>query len=452
MKNKVLYGLGLVIVIYVIFNLFEDHSSNLENSGNEIQQKFLAVIKDNDCLNCHSATSDKPFYSSIPPVATDIENGIKALDLDETILKLEKGEPVSEAVLARIEFSILRQSMPLVQYRLMHWGSSLNDEEQGIILEWIKHTRKNDYGNNLAAESMQNEPVRPISNFFETDSAKVALGKDLFLDMRLSANNTLNCASCHDLNKGGVDRLPVSIGIDDQKGPINAPTVYNAAYNVAQFWDGRAADLQEQAAGPPLNPIEMGCKSFDEIIAKLQSDTLLKARFDSIYEEGITQNSITDAIAEFEKTLITPNSPFDKYLQGDENAITENQKKGYAAFKRVGCASCHVGESMGGQSFEYVGLFADYYADRGKGETPPDLGRFNFTGDESHKYKQKVPNLRNIDLTAPYLHDASSETLMDAVIMMNKYQIESKLSKEEIELVVDFLKSLTGEYNNSKLQ
>jgi cytochrome c peroxidase len=450
MKKFILYSIGLLIVVFLVFNLSQDHSSNLENAGSEIHQQFLGVIKDNECLSCHSATSSKPFYASLPPVSTDIENGIKALNLDEAIAKLEKGEPVSEAVVARIEFSLLNQSMPPIQYTMMHWGSSLDENESGIIMEWVKQSRKNNYGKNLAAESMRNEPVRPISNFFETDSAKVALGYDLFRDMRLSADNTLSCLSCHNLTRGGDDGLPVSTGIQDQKGPINAPTVFNSAYNTAQFWDGRAADLQAQASGPPLNPIEMGNKSFDEIVPKLKSDTVLKARFDNIYKEGITQNSITDAIAEFEKTLITPNSSFDKFLMGDENALTENQKKGYAAFKRVGCASCHVGEAMGGQSFEYVGLFADYYADRGTGEIPADLGRFNFTADESHKYRQKVPGLRNIELTAPYMHDASSKTLQDAVVMMNNYQVAGRLSKEEIEQVVEFLKSLTGEYNNTK--
>jgi len=451
MKKIFLYLIGFFILIYIVLNLFEDHSSNLENAGNEKHQQFFAVIMDNDCLSCHSVESSKPFYSSIPPVSTDIENGIKALNLDEEIENLEKGEPVSEAVLARIEYSISKESMPPLQYSIMHWGSSLNEDEVKIVMDWVKNSRKNDYGKNLASESMQNEPVRPISNFFETDSAKVALGFDLYHDKRLSANNTVSCATCHDLKTGGVDRLPVSKGINDQDGPINAPTVYNAVYNLAQFWDGRAADLQEQAAGPPLDAKEMGNISFDDIVAKLESDTLLKARFNSIYEEGITQNSITDAIAEFEKTLITPNSSFDKYLMGDKNAISENAIKGYEAFKRVGCASCHVGEAMGGQSFEYVGLFGDYYADRGTEETPADHGRFKFTKEEHHKYRQKVPLLRNIDLTAPYMHDATSETLEDAVIMMDKYQVESKLSKEEIGQVVEFLKTLTGEYNNIKL-
>jgi cytochrome c peroxidase len=451
MKKIVFILIGLVISILILINLFEDHSSNLENAGYKKNQKFLAVIKDNDCLSCHSVVSEKPFYSSIPPVSTDIENGIKALNLDESIEKLEKGEPVSEAVLARIEYSTMNNSMPPFQYTMIHWGSSLNDNENEIIMEWAKDSRKNDYGKNLASESMQNEPVRPISNYFKTDSAKVALGKDLYHDTRISADNTVSCATCHDLNKGGVDGLPVSIGVKDQEGPINAPTVFNSVYNLAQFWDGRAADLQEQAAGPPMNGKEMGNKSFNDIVARLESDSLLKARFDNIYEEGITENSITDAIAEFEKTLITPNSSFDKYLMGDENAITENQKKGYAAFKRVGCATCHVGEAMGGQSFEYVGLSDDYFADRGSEETPVDLGRFNFTGEAHDKYKQKVPILRNIELTAPYMHDASSETLEDAVIIMNTYQVENKLSKEEIGYVVEFLKSLTGEYNNKKL-
>ncbi len=451
MKKILLSLVGIAIAIYVLANLFEDHSSNLENAGDKKHQKVFAVLKDNDCLSCHSVESDKPFYSAIPPVSNDIKNGIAAMNLDNCIKKFENGEPVSEAVLARIEFTTTNQFMPPVQYSMMHWGSSLNENEKEIILEWATRSRKTDYGKNLAVESMQNEPVRPISNYFKTDPAKVALGFDLYHDTRISADNTVSCATCHDLAKGGVDRLPVSKGIKNQDGPINAPTVFNSAYNVAQFWDGRAADLQAQAAGPPMDAKEMGNASFDDIVARLKSDTALKARFDEIYKEGITENSITDAIAEFEKTLITPNCSFDKYLMGDENAITENQLKGYRSFKQAGCAACHVGEAMGGQSFEYMGLFDDYYADRGSEITPADQGRFKFTKNEHDMYKQKVPLLRNITLTPPYMHDASAETLEEAVEIMNNYQVKTKLSKEEIALVVDFLSTLTGEYNNKKL-
>jgi len=451
MKKSVLLLAAVFITAYVLFNILQDHTTNLSNAGESPNEKALAVIKDNGCMHCHSVSSEKPFYTSFPPVSYDVNNGIKAFNIDPAVEKLERGEPVSEAVLARIEFAVYHHRMPLTQYKAMHWGSAINDQEKTILLDWVKEARANDYGKNLAAESMKNEPVRPISNHFVLDSSIVALGYSLYHDKRLSANNTVSCATCHDLNKGGVDGLVVSKGIHNQDGGINAPTVFNSAFNIAQFWDGRAADLQEQAAGPPLDEKEMGNKNFDEIVNKLMQDDSLKAVFESLYNEGITKQTITHAIAEFEKTLITPNAPFDQYLMGEEQAITDTQKQGYVAFKNAGCASCHVGEAMGGQSFEFVGLNDDYYDDRGTDITPADHGRYKFTKEDHDKFLQKVPTLRNVALTAPYFHDASAETLKDAVVMMNKYQSDSRLSDEEIDLVVDFLSSLTGEYNGKPL-
>ena len=273
----------------------------------------------------------------------------------------------------------------------------------------------------------------------------------MFHDTRISADNTISCATCHDLKRGGTDNLPVSIGIGNQRGPVNSPTVYNSAYNIAQFWDGRAHDLQAQAAGPPLASNEMGNLSFDDIVANLKKDSDLEKRFTDLYAEGITQNSITDAIAEFEKTLTTPNSPFDKYLMGDDEAITKNQKEGYEAFKRVGCTNCHNGEAIGGLSYEYVGVFGDYFKNRKSEVTNVDRGRANFTNNENDLHYIKVPTLRNINLTFPYFHDASAPTVKDAVVMMNTYQVKEKLSDKEIDQVVDFMNTLTGEYNSQSL-
>ncbi len=188
---------------------------------------------------------------------------------------------------------------------------------------------------------------------------------------------------------------------DGRRGPINAPTVFNSVFNVEQFWDGRAATLQDQAGGPPLNPIEMASKSWDEIIAKLEKDPQLKAQFLEVYPQGFSGENITDAIAEFEKTLITPDSPFDKWLRGDENALTAQQKKGYQLFKDNKCATCHGGIILGGRSFEPLGLKKDFNF----GEiTAADIGRMNVTKEERDKLRQKVPGLRNVALTAPYFH------------------------------------------------
>ena len=455
MKKILLIGIIALAVLLIGYNVISNHTAHQKKAVESKHEKALAVLKDNSCMSCHSQSAKAPFYAAVPGIGTlikqDMLKGARSLDLEVSFNKMETGEAISEVVLTKIEHAIQNNTMPVAQYKTLHWGSAINDKEQQVILDWAADSRATHYGKNLAVQALQNEPIRPISREFVVDSAKVALGFDLYFDTRLSANNTISCATCHELDKGGTDQLPVSLGIHDQKGPINSPTVYNSAYFLAQFWDGRAIDLQEQAAGPPLDPKEMGNTSFEDIVNRLSEDKKLKARFEELYAEGITKNSITHAIAEFEKTLNTPNSPFDKYLMGDENAITENQKSGYEAFKRVGCATCHVGEAMGGQSFEYVGLYADYYEDRGTEVTPADHGRAKYTNKEKDMYYQKVPTLRNIALTAPYLHDASSETLTEAVEMMSKYQVKDKLSPDEIISVDDFLSTLNGEYNGKPL-
>ncbi len=455
MKKVLLVAVLAIVVVLVGYNLMSDHSSFQEKAGNSKREKALAVMKDNDCMSCHSFATDEPVYASIPIVGglieKDMKLGVANFDLSNVFINLEKNKAISESDLAKIEFAINNNSMPLAQYKIVHWGSAISDNEKETLLSWITEERANSYGVNASATKFANEPIRPIAKNFIVDSAKVALGFDLFHDTRLSADNTVSCANCHDLKRGGTDNLPVAIGIKGQRGPINSPTVYNSGYNIAQFWDGRAKTLQDQAAGPPLASNEMGNISFDDIVANLDVDKDLEKRFLTMYDEGITKNSITHAIAEYEKTLVTPNSPFDKYLKGDENAITKNQKEGYEAFKRVGCATCHAGEAMGGLSFEKVGIFGDYYADRGTGISVVDKGRANFTDNENDMFYLKVPLLRNIALTFPYFHDASAPTLKDAVVMMNKYQVKEKLNDKEINQVVDFLNALTGEYNGESL-
>ena len=280
---------------------------------------------------------------------------------------------------------------------------------------------------------------------------KVVLGDMLYHDTRLSADNSISCASCHGLNTGGVDNKRYSEGVGGQFGGVNAPTVYNAAYNFVQFWDGRANTLAEQAAGPPLNPVEMACHSFDEIIAKLQQDVNFTKAFTEVYPEGYSEKSITNAIEEFEKTLLTPNSRFDRYLKGEKSAINDTELTGYELFKKYDCATCHVGETLGGQSYELMGVKRDYFADRGSEMTEEDNGRFKQTKTDRDKHRFKVPGLRNIALTAPYFHDGSIKTMKDAVDYMAKYQVDAILSNEELGEIVAFLETLTGEYKGKPL-
>ena len=293
------------------------------------------------------------------------------------------------------------------------------------------------------------EPIKPIPTENKLHPAKVALGDRLFHDKRLSKDNSLSCASCHDLARGGVDGTPVSVGIGGARGPINAPTVYNAALNFRQFWDGRAASLEEQAAGPVHNPLEMG-SNWPEVLAKLNRDATLVGEFKKLYPDGMTGKNIQDAIAVFERSLVTPNARFDKYLRGDRNALTADEVRGYQLFKSYGCVACHQGVNVGGNMFQTFGVMGDYFAKRGNPQAA-DLGRYNVTKAESDKHVFKVPSLRNVALTAPYFHDGSAQTLQDAVDVMFKYQLGRPAAPQDKELIVRFLHTLTGERNGKPL-
>jgi len=287
------------------------------------------------------------------------------------------------------------------------------------------------------------EPIKPLPNSVDVNMDKVLLGRSLFNDTAFSGDGTISCATCHMLDHGGAEPRKTSTGIRGQIGPINAPTVLNSGYNFVQFWDGRAKDLQEQAAGPVANPVEMGAK-WDNVVERLKKNQEYAAAFAKLYEDGVTKDNATDAIAEYEKSLITP-SRFDKFLLGDETAITDAEKSGYATFKEVGCTACHTGIIAGGTMFQKMGLVKDYFADRGTPITKADLGRFNVTKNAADKHFFKVPTLRNVELTSPYLHDGSRDTLEETVKVMGTYQLGRDLTDAQINSIVTFLKSLTGQ-------
>ncbi|RBP51218.1 cytochrome-c peroxidase [Arenicella xantha] len=292
-------------------------------------------------------------------------------------------------------------------------------------------------------------PIQPIEAAIGLDANKVSLGAALFDDPILSEDNTIACASCHRLDAGGTNGLPMSVGIAGGIEHINVPTVFNSSLNFAQFWDGRAKTLEEQVTGPIENPLEMG-SNWPGVISRLKANSDYVKQFGSLYEDGITQQTVSHAIAEFERSLVTPNSAFDQYLKGDESALTADQLAGYQLFEQLGCIRCHQGQGIGGNMFQRMGAKKDYFANRDD-LTVNDMGRFNVTGDEFDRHRFKVPSLRNIALTAPYFHDSSAPTLEDAVQTMVTYQLGRRLSDEEVHLVVAFLTSLTGEYNGAKL-
>ena len=291
----------------------------------------------------------------------------------------------------------------------------------------------------LGSITYAEEPVKVIEVPKGLNAGQVELGKKLFFDPRLSKSGFISCNSCHNLSMGGTDNIKTSIGHNWKQGPINSPTVLNSSLNVAQFWDGRAADLKEQAAGPIANPGEMASNHTlaVEIIASIPK---YKEEFKSVFgSPEVNLDRITTAIAEFEKTLVTPNSRFDKWLAGDKGAITKEELEGYTLFKNSGCVACHNGASLGGNSFQKFGIVEPYKTDN------PAEGVKDVTGKEEDRFKFKVPTLRNVELTYPYFHDGAVHKLADAVNIMGKLQLGKTYTQEETDKIVAFLKTLTGD-------
>ncbi len=286
-------------------------------------------------------------------------------------------------------------------------------------------------------------PITPVPPQNGLEPTKIALGRRLFNDSQLSKGGQFSCASCHSLQLGGADGRARPLEQDNQPGNLNTPTVFNASLNFKQFWDGRAATLEDQIEGPIHNPREMAT-NWPEVVAKLQKDPRYLEAFRQAYPQGIQVNTVKDAIATFERSLTTPNAPFDRYLNGETTAISASEQAGYGKFKDYGCIACHQGVNLGGNMYQSMGVMADYFQDRGN-VTHADYGRFNQTGDYRDRYTFKVPSLRNIELTAPYFHDGTVKTLPEAVNMMAKYQLGRPIPQKDVDLIVQFLKTLTGE-------
>jgi cytochrome c peroxidase len=275
-------------------------------------------------------------------------------------------------------------------------------------------------------------PDNPLSD------AKIDLGRMLYYETRLSKNRSVSCNSCHDLASFGDDGLATSKGIHDQTGGRSAPTVYNAAIHIAQFWDGRAADVEEQAIGPVLNPIEMGMPDETYVLRVLKSIPGYVEAFAKAFpgeDEPLTYKNVGKAIGAFERKLMTP-SRFDDFLKGDDAALSDAEKQGLNLFVTTGCTVCHNGMGVGGHLFQKLGLVKEWPTE--------DLGRFEATKNEADKYFFKVPSLRNITETAPYLHDGSIASLEEIVAKMAEYQLARSLSKEDVGSIVSFLSALKG--------
>lgn len=296
-----------------------------------------------------------------------------------------------------------------------------------------------------AVAQTADEPIQVIQPPKSINLGLVDLGKKLYFDPRLSKSGFISCNSCHNLSMGGTDNIPTSVGDQWQQGPINAPTVLNSSLNLAQFWDGRAADLQAQAGGPIANPGEMG---FTHALAVdvLKSIPAYEAEFATAFgSPGVDIDRVTTAIAAFEETLVTPNSRFDKWLGGDEAALTAKEKKGYALFKDSGCVACHNGAAVGGGSFQKMGVVEPYKT------TNKAIGLAAVTGKDADRFNFKVPTLRNVELTYPYFHDGGAKTLSQAVDTMGRLQLGRAFTADENADIVAFLKTLTGDQPDFKL-
>ena len=435
--------LGLALPVANLFIAREE----LPNKSGDAKFAAVAKVLQNSCADCHGVDMTVyPLYFQFPVAKDIIGRDIKEA---QAVFKFNRAqltgeEPFSAVDLSKVAGEVAEGAMPPMRYKALHWNSSVDGEQKKILLDWIKER----------SEAIAVKPI-PVENPFAVDAKKVALGEKLYFDKRLSADNTISCASCHSLEKGGADGARTATGIHGQIGPINSPTVYNSAFNFCQFWDGRAKDLKEQAGGPVNNPGEMG-SNWPQVLSKLGKDKELEAMVKAAYNAPLSADTITGAIAEYEKTLLTPNSPFDKYLKGDGQAISAEAKKGYELFNDKGCVSCHGGVALGGLSFEKMGVAGDYFAYRekelGMKLTEADNGRFNVSKNEADRHKFKVPTLRNIALTAPYFHDGSVTDLSKAVDIMSEYQRGVTLSPADNKAIVAFLNSLSGEYQGKPVK
>ncbi|WP_150048239.1 MULTISPECIES: cytochrome-c peroxidase [Methylomonas] len=297
----------------------------------------------------------------------------------------------------------------------------------------------------MAADALPTTAPAPADN--PTTPEKVALGQMLYHDPRLSSTGTVACASCHNTMAGGEDNRPNSMGVNGQTGGRSAPTVWNAAFNAVQFWDGRAASLEEQAAGPVTNPIEMGMKSWDDVVARLKTIKGYQVAFEKAFgQNSISKDNATKAIAAYERTLITPNSPYDKYVSGDTSALSKQQVRGMQKAVELGCTGCHSGPAFNGPgSFQKFPMHKNGYFEA-QYHFSKDKGLAEVTKKDSDEHFWKVPTLRNIALTAPYFHNGSVPTLDKAVKLMAKLQLDKDLPDEDVADIVAFLNALTGEF------
>ena len=293
------------------------------------------------------------------------------------------------------------------------------------------------------------EPISPVSSPQAIDMAKIALGETLFRDVNLSRDGTFACSSCHQLDSGGDDGRVRSVAADGRSLEFNTPTVFNAALNFRLNWRGNFRILEEQNEAVLLDPTLMNT-SWEELLPKLRRNSTYTERFAEVYGGAPARDNVLDALAAFQRSLVTPDARFDKYLRGERTALTADEARGYELFKDYGCIACHQGANVGGNLFEKFGIFADPF-DRRRARSESDLGRFTITGQERDRHVFRVPSLRNVALTAPYFHDGRTASLVEAVKIMAASQLGRELPEADARTIAGFLKTLTGEYRGAPL-
>ena len=298
------------------------------------------------------------------------------------------------------------------------------------------------------AEGIDSEPITPVPAAEALDPAKIELGRRMFHDVRLSRGDRVSCASCHDLARGGDDGRARSETNDGRPSDFNASTVFNAALNARLNWRGNFRTLTEQNEAVLLDPRLMNA-TWPELLAKLRAGADYRAAFKALYG-GPEREHVLDALATFQRSLLTPDARFDRYLRGERDAITAEEARGYQLFKAYGCIACHQGVNVGGNLFQRFGVFYDPFAARGN-VGAADLGRYTITGREDDRKVFRVPSLRNVAVTSPYFHDGSAASLAEAVDIMARSQLGRELPRDDIDLIIRFLRTLTGVYRGQSL-
>jgi len=294
-----------------------------------------------------------------------------------------------------------------------------------------------------------NQPITPIPLTVKLPAGTVALGQRLFNDPRLAGKQGLSCADCHKLAEGGDDGVAVATGPGSGKMQLNTPTVFNVAYNGHIGWYGKHSSLHAQAAAD-LKKRQHHSSPWAILLDYLNNHPDYPSLFSASYPDGITRDNMLDALVVFERSLITPNAPFDRWLRGDSDALSAAAREGYQRFQQLGCISCHQGVNIGGNLFQRIGIFGDFFADKAA-TTFPDQGRYNITGRERDRHVFRVPSLRNVAVTAPYFHDGRTNSLREAIELVGRYQLNRELSAQDLDYLEAFLRSLTGNYQDRSL-